>query len=505
MSGGGHARAPDTATATETYDCSGASESEEEREEREEREFVFKVVVVGEYGVGKTSLVRRLATVPKLQPPVFPLAGEFCPPVTPTVGTDFFSRVVRDVAGGKHVRLQFWDTAGLERYAAVHAATYRNASAALLVFDVSDARSLEKIFATHLPAALRHCPELAHRGVVVVANKSDLFSAPKEDASAGGGVVAPDDVRSRLLATLPSAHYCEVSARTNAGVEELLRLLCRVLLDAHSEEERTEEPTASRPPSPSSSLQSLHATGVKTDAVDRTQPHSAPREEAALPSIEEAARFFYTSVAAVKALQRQEGACALRGGDSVGASTHPTSTNSPERRQHVDPHALTRANSHERRSHANNAATLGLVDTSVERTHVNSGTPSFDESFVGSSSRRRCPTHPPPSPPLSTSTAPHGSQLADRLRAIRDGGAPPQRSPGKDTALEDGDVYSSLDSGEFQRRIDEAYRRVEENTANGPGNGEPLRLTARKKKSKVKFSKCCEGGKCRGKSGCFNC
>uniref|UniRef100_A0AC11CQ30 RAB26, member RAS oncogene family n=1 Tax=Ovis aries TaxID=9940 RepID=A0AC11CQ30_SHEEP len=92
----------------------------------------FKVMLVGDSGVGKTCLLVRF------KDGAF-LAGTFIS----TVGIDFRNKVV-DVDGMK-VKLQIWDTAGQERFRSVTHAYYRDAHALLLLYDVTNKASFDSI------------------------------------------------------------------------------------------------------------------------------------------------------------------------------------------------------------------------------------------------------------------------------------------------------------------------------------------------------------------------
>ncbi|XP_053410355.1 ras-related protein Rab-26 isoform X4 [Nycticebus coucang] len=92
----------------------------------------FKVMLVGDSGVGKTCLLVRF------KDGAF-LAGTFIS----TVGIDFRNKVL-DVDGVK-VKLQIWDTAGQERFRSVTHAYYRDAHALLLLYDVTSKSSFDNI------------------------------------------------------------------------------------------------------------------------------------------------------------------------------------------------------------------------------------------------------------------------------------------------------------------------------------------------------------------------
>lgn len=87
---------------------------------------LFKVVIVGDSGTGKTSLIQSYVN-----------KGVDLNHMNTTVGVEFSSKnfVKED---GKVVRAQFWDTAGSERYHTLTRSYYRGAVAAFIVYDVSD-------------------------------------------------------------------------------------------------------------------------------------------------------------------------------------------------------------------------------------------------------------------------------------------------------------------------------------------------------------------------------
>nr|XP_012599331.1 ras-related protein Rab-26 isoform X1 [Microcebus murinus] len=117
----------------------------------------FKVMLVGDSGVGKTCLLVRF------KDGAF-LAGTFIS----TVGIDFRNKVL-DVDGVK-VKLQIWDTAGQERFRSVTHAYYRDAHALLLLYDVTSKASFDNI-----QAWLTEIQEYAQHNVVLMllGNKVD--------------------------------------------------------------------------------------------------------------------------------------------------------------------------------------------------------------------------------------------------------------------------------------------------------------------------------------------
>lgn len=130
--------------------------------ERETPEQVFKIIIIGDSGVGKTCLAHRFAT------------GKFPERTEATIGVDFWERKLQ--LNGANIRLQIWDTAGQERFRksmVVH--YYRNVSAVIFMYDITREGSF-KALATWLD-------EYDHYGLsdgdievpkLMIGNKCDL-------------------------------------------------------------------------------------------------------------------------------------------------------------------------------------------------------------------------------------------------------------------------------------------------------------------------------------------
>jgi small GTP-binding protein len=85
--------------------------------------YSFKFIVIGDTGVGKTSIIGRLTENR------FDSNHEF------TVGVEFASKSI--MINGKVIKLQIWDTAGQEEFKAITRSYYRSSAAALVVFDIT--------------------------------------------------------------------------------------------------------------------------------------------------------------------------------------------------------------------------------------------------------------------------------------------------------------------------------------------------------------------------------
>ncbi|XP_020208189.1 ras-related protein RABA4d [Cajanus cajan] len=122
-------------------------------------DYIFKIVTIGDSGVGKSQLLNRF------------VKNEFHMKSKPTIGVEFLTRTV--VMDHKLVKAQIWDTAGQERYQAITTAYYRGATGALLAYDITNQQTFD-----HVEKWLDELRIHADKNILVmlVGNKSDLSS-----------------------------------------------------------------------------------------------------------------------------------------------------------------------------------------------------------------------------------------------------------------------------------------------------------------------------------------
>ena len=94
-------------------------------------DYKFKIVIVGDSGVGKTNLVKRF------------IQNTFSSNTLATVGVEFFSNTY--YINDKLIKIEMWDTAGQERYKSITSAYYKGAMGALLVYDVTNQATFNNI------------------------------------------------------------------------------------------------------------------------------------------------------------------------------------------------------------------------------------------------------------------------------------------------------------------------------------------------------------------------
>ncbi|XP_076161432.1 ras-related protein Rab-37 isoform X2 [Ptiloglossa arizonensis] len=166
-------------------------------------ELLFKVMLLGDSGVGKTCLLTRFRDGRFL-------SGNY---IT-TVGIDFRNKVV--VVDDTSVKLQIWDTAGQERFRSVTHAYYRDAHALLLLYDVTNKTSYDNI-----RAWLSEIREHANEDVVIMllGNKSDC--GPERVVKREEG---------ERLAQEYKVPFMETSAKTGLNVELAFLAVARELM-----------------------------------------------------------------------------------------------------------------------------------------------------------------------------------------------------------------------------------------------------------------------------------
>lgn len=136
----------------------------------DEYDYLFKVVLIGDSGVGKSNLLSRFTR------------NEFNLESKSTIGVEFATRSIS--VDEKVIKAQIWDTAGQERYRAITSAYYRGAVGALLVYDIAKHVTYENV--TRWLKELRDHAD-ANIVIMLVGNKSDLRhlrAVPTEEAKA---------------------------------------------------------------------------------------------------------------------------------------------------------------------------------------------------------------------------------------------------------------------------------------------------------------------------------
>jgi len=127
----------------------------------QEYDYLLKIVMIGDSGVGKSCLLKRFAT------------NEFNDSYISTIGVDFEIQTL--YIDNKTVKLQIWDTAGQERFHNITTSYYRGAHCIMLVYDVTNPDSFR-----NLNRWMGQIKNYASKGtqLLIVGNKADLTGSP---------------------------------------------------------------------------------------------------------------------------------------------------------------------------------------------------------------------------------------------------------------------------------------------------------------------------------------
>ena len=165
------------------------------------RVFQFKLVLLGQAGVGKSNLVLRF------------VKGEFLENNESTIGAAFLTQTVA-LTDGSMVKFEIWDTAGQERFNSLAPMYYRGAQAALVVYDITNENSFAR--------AKTWVRELEGQGgkmvIALVGNKSDLETIRRVTTAEG-----------QTYADEKGLLFAETSAKTAQNVSEIFENIAKTL------------------------------------------------------------------------------------------------------------------------------------------------------------------------------------------------------------------------------------------------------------------------------------
>lgn len=167
---------------------------------------LFKILLVGDSGVGKSCILTRFTQ------------DRYDDNTTSTIGVDF--RIKQMEVGGKRCKLSVWDTAGQERFRTLTSSYYRGAQGIIFVYDVTRRETFDDLEGVWMREVELYS-NVEGAICMVVANKVDLASERQVKAEEG-----------HEFAKKHGCLFAETSAKTNVAIEQAFEELLLKALDS---------------------------------------------------------------------------------------------------------------------------------------------------------------------------------------------------------------------------------------------------------------------------------
>lgn len=189
-----------------------------------EAEFIFKIIIIGDTAVGKSSIMNRYTD------------NTFEDFSVSTIGLDFKIKGIE--LDGNKIKLQIWDTAGQERFRAMVSYYYRGANGIFLVFDLTQKSSF--IHLKDWMNELKKKDALSMAEIRILGNKADLQDQIE---------VSDDEIDDFLTENkISRSKYFKISAKDNYKIEESFLNLTKDLLEKYKTCESKSPPKFMKPP-----------------------------------------------------------------------------------------------------------------------------------------------------------------------------------------------------------------------------------------------------------------
>ena len=167
-----------------------------------EKSETFKILTIGESGVGKTCILRRF------------VEDKFLKNHLATIGIDFKTKTVK--IKNKDIKLKIWDTAGEERFRNITTQYYKGADGIVLVYDVTDGSSFEKI--KDWMDQITSNTTKDNIGLVLLGNKCDFEERAVTEEQ---GIKLGEELK---------ISYFETSALSGQGIKEAFEQLTKDIM-----------------------------------------------------------------------------------------------------------------------------------------------------------------------------------------------------------------------------------------------------------------------------------
>jgi len=172
-----------------------------------EHDYFFKILLIGDSGVGKSCLLLRFAD------------DSWTDTHISTIGVDFKIKTLN--IDGKTIKLQIWDTAGQERFRTITSSYYRGAQGIILVYDCTDQESFSNV-KQWMGEIDRYACENVNK--LLVGNKTDLVNEK-----------VVDQATAKAFADSMGIPFIETSAKNATNVEQCFLSMARDIKNRLSE------------------------------------------------------------------------------------------------------------------------------------------------------------------------------------------------------------------------------------------------------------------------------
>jgi Ras-related protein Rab-1A len=178
------------------------SEEETKNTSKFEYDHLFKILLIGNSNVGKSSLFIRFVD------------NEWKENFIPTIGVDFKIKSIK--IDNKTIKLQIWDTAGQERFKSILSSYYKGANGILLLYDITNINSFK-----NLSSWLIEIEKNSTKNVkkILIGNKCDLNELRKISTNQG-----------KEFADTYNMKFIETSAKNNININECFYILGKELI-----------------------------------------------------------------------------------------------------------------------------------------------------------------------------------------------------------------------------------------------------------------------------------
>ncbi|KAE9548937.1 hypothetical protein FO519_007843 [Halicephalobus sp. NKZ332] len=164
-------------------------------------DYLFKIVFVGDMGIGKTCVVQRFKN------------GTYIEKQGTTIGVDFTMKTL--IVDGKRVKLQIWDTGGQERFRTITQSYYRSANGIILCYDITCRQSFESLIRWMDDVSKFAVPNVVK---VLIATKADMADSRVVEQEEGD-----------QLARAHNMTFMEVSSKNNYNIDNVFNELATQL------------------------------------------------------------------------------------------------------------------------------------------------------------------------------------------------------------------------------------------------------------------------------------